>query len=76
MNFNIKKAKCALVRSGKTQVQLSRELILSRPCISRAMNGGSITNNTARRIASALGVTEESLLEDGKMNFAICSVLL
>ena len=66
MNFNIQKAKCALIRSGKTQVQLSKELILSRPCISKAMNGGSITSNTARRIASALGVTVESLLDDGK----------
>ena len=66
MNFSIKKAKCALIRSGKTQVQLSKELFLSRPCISKAMNGGSITSNTAQRIASALGVTVESLLEDGK----------
>ena len=60
MNFSIKKAKCALIRSGKTQVQLSKELFLSRPCIS------SITSNTAQRIASALGVSVESLLEDGK----------
>ena len=29
MNFSIKKAKCALIRSGKTQVQLSKELFLS-----------------------------------------------
>ena len=66
MNFSIKKAKCALIRSGKTQVQLSKELFLSRPCISKAMNGGSITSNTAQRIASALGVSVESLLDDGK----------
>lgn len=27
MNFSIKKAKCALIRSGKTQVQLSKRTV-------------------------------------------------
>lgn len=66
MNFDIKEAKCALIRSDKTQVQLSEELCLSRPCVSKAMNGGSITHNTAMRIAKALGVSVESLIKDGK----------
>lgn len=66
MNFDIKETKCALIRSGKTQVQLSEELFLSRPCVSKAMNGGSITHNTAMRIAKALGVSVESLIKDGK----------
>lgn len=30
------------------------------------MNGGSITHNTAMRIAKALGVSVESLIKDGK----------
>ena len=37
MNFDIKEAKCALIRSGKTQVQLSEELFLSRPCVAASL---------------------------------------
>ena len=36
---------------------------LSRPCLSKAMNGGSVNANTAKRIAAALGVPLEELVE-------------
>lgn len=48
MRFNKQKAKCALICTGKTQLQLAEELTLSRPCMCKAMNGGSINPNTAR----------------------------
>lgn len=63
MRFNKQKVKCALICTGKTQIQLAEEMTLSRPCLSKAMNGGSVTANTAKRIAAALGVPLEELVE-------------
>lgn len=63
MRFNKQKVKCALICTGKTQIQLAEEMTLSRPCLSKAMNGGSVTANTAKRIAAALGVPREELVE-------------
>lgn len=64
MKLDKQKAKCALIHSGKTQTQIANELIISRPCVSKAVNGGAINKNTARRLAAALGVPVENLLED------------
>ena len=58
VRFNKQKAKCALICTGKTQIQLAQEMTLSRPCLSKAMNA-----NTAKRIAAALGVPLEELAE-------------
>lgn len=63
MRFDKCKVKCALICTGKNQSQLADELMISRPCINKAMNGGSINSNTAKRIADALGVEVESLIE-------------
>lgn len=63
VRFNKQKAKCALICTGKTQIQLAQEMTLSRPCLSKAMNGGSVNANTAKRIAAALGVPLEELVE-------------
>ena len=63
VRFNKQKAKCALICAGKTQIQLAQEMTLSRPCLSKAMNGGSVTTNTAKRIAAALDVPLEELVE-------------
>lgn len=63
MRFNKQKAKCALICTGKTQIQLAQEMTLSRPCLSKAMNGGSVNTNTAKRIAAALGVPLDELIE-------------
>ncbi len=57
MRFDTQKAKCALICTGKTQIQLAQEMTLSHPCLSKAMNGGSVNTNTAKRIAAALGVS-------------------
>lgn len=65
MRFNKQKVKCALICTGKTQIQLAQEMTLSRPCLSKAMNGGSVTTNTAKRIAAALNVPLEELIEEG-----------
>ena len=65
MRFNKQKVKCALICTGKTQIQLAQEMTLSRPCLSKAMNGGSVTANTAKRIAAALGVPLDELIEKG-----------
>lgn len=63
MRLNKQKVKCALICTGKTQIQLAQEITLSRPCLSKAMNGGSVNTNTAKRIAAALGVPLDELKE-------------
>ena len=63
MSFEKVKAKTALLVAGKTQSDLAESLELSRRWVGTAFNGGSISEKTARHIATALGVTVESLME-------------
>ena len=63
MRFDKVKAKTALLVAGKTQSDLAESLELSRRWVGAAFNGGSISEKTARHIATALGVTVESLME-------------
>lgn len=63
MRFDKVKAKTALLVAGKTQSDLAESLELSRRWVGTAFNGGSISEKTARHIATALGVTVESLME-------------
>lgn len=63
MRFDKVKAKNALLVAGKTQSDLAESLELSRRWVGAAFNGGSISEKTARHIATALGVTVESLME-------------
>ena len=63
MRFDKVKAKTALLVAGKTQSDLAESLELSRRWVGAAFNGGSISEKTARHIATALGVTVESLMK-------------
>lgn len=63
MRFDKVKAKTALLVAGKTQSDLAESLELSRRWVGATFNGGSISEKTARHIATALGVTVESLME-------------
>ena len=45
---------------------LSEKACISRCTLSALRGGKSCTENTVKRVAAALGVTVESLLEDGK----------
>lgn len=39
MRFNKQKAKCALICTGKTQIELAQEMTLSRPCLRSPVRG-------------------------------------
>lgn len=65
VKLNKIKAKSALLSIGRTQTELSSSLNISRRWIGTAFNGGNISEKTARRIAAALGVPLEELVEEG-----------
>lgn len=65
MRFNKVNAKTALLVTGKTQCEIAESLELSRRWVGAALNGEkSISEKTARRIATALGVSVDDLKED------------
>lgn len=63
MKIDSIKAKTALLKSGKTQTEISTETSISRRWVGEAFNKGSVSEKTAHRIAQALGVPVESILE-------------
>ena len=59
-----RKVKLNKIKSiGQTQTELSSSLGISRRWIGTAFNGGNISEKAARRIAAALGVPLDELVE-------------
>lgn len=63
MRFNKVKVKTALLVAGKTQCQIAESTELSRRWVGAAFNGRNVSEKVGRRIAAALGVPLEELLE-------------
>ena len=55
-----------MARQDMGVADLSQRATVSRATITALRGGKSCNANSVRRVASALGVTVESLLEDGK----------
>ena len=55
-----------MARQDVGVTDLSQRATVSRATITALRGGKSCNTNSVRRVASALGVTVESLLEDGK----------
>lgn len=55
-----------MARQDVGVADLSQRATVSRATIAALRGGKSCNANSVRRVASALGVTVESLLEDGK----------
>lgn len=55
-----------MARQDVGVADLSQRATVSRATITALCGGKSCNANSVRRVASALGVTVESLLEDGK----------
>ncbi len=64
MRLDTAKIRAALWKSGKTQTSIAKEMHSSRVTISAVFNGKSCSPMVAEKIAIALDMPLESLLED------------
>ena len=70
-DLDLRELRAALARQGKTQWQLAAEPNMSPSCLSAYLRSRSpAPPDLARRIATALGVSEHALARESKQNSA------